>query len=249
MFQENHRSCLLEINDFDMSLTYSSNLSYPVPHPKSDSEQDDIADQIDDATQSLNIFRSSLINKPELLEAVDRLISFLFDLQAAKFRDSNEDLLEPLREMMFWFSTKFIPILNDDPLVMVLMSYLHAVALIVEPVAHKKEAMFRSLNIAPIEAFYEEFCVKVQWSNLENQAVYEAALSFMSFPLHAVAKFKVRLCSLLGNGILLDLLESNPISFEDAKNDSSYMAISTLKVLKNFPVGLWQNSLKNGKCR
>lgn len=155
MFLENHHSCLLEVNDFAMSLTYSSYLPYADPHTKPHNEREDLTDQIDDATQSLNVFRSSLIKKPNLLEAVDSLISFLFDLQAANFQDTNEDLLEPLREMMFWIPTKFIPILNDDPLVMALMGYLHAVALIVEHVTHEKEAMFRSLNIAPIEAFYE----------------------------------------------------------------------------------------------
>lgn len=162
----------------------------------------------------------------------------LIDLTDSNLRSER---LKPFKDMLFWFPTRFIHSLNTHPSVMLLMAHLHAIALFIDPVINGNSADFRSLNAAPIEEFYEEFCLRseIEMKAGEKDGPFTAALTLMEFPIRAVTTFQ---CWLY-----------NPNLGKDQNCDGNLNQIwvrsrrrrnmSMVEVLENFPVGLWYNSL------
>jgi hypothetical protein len=146
---------------------------------------------------ALTKFRASLIEQPDISNAVGDLIIFVTNLGSFEFTAdpmTRSERLKPLREMLFWMLTKFIPRLRTDPAVMLFMAHMHALALIVEAEYDNPNASyFRSLNVAPIEAFHEEFLCRAKSASIEEKEKYEKALSLLEFPLEVVANYKARL--------------------------------------------------------
>jgi hypothetical protein len=98
--------------------------------------------------------------------------------------------------MLFWFPTRFIPILNTSLAVMILMAHLHAIALFFGPVDDPNSVLFRSLNVVPIEAFYEEFMTRYETARETGDAgdlkMNEDSLRMMQFPMQAVTEFHTK---------------------------------------------------------
>lgn len=185
---------------------------------------------------------------PELAKAVEELIVYLQsvnDAERSACIKTRADLLRPLRDMLFWLPSRFIPTLHAGPYVMQLMAHLHAVALLIDPVRDSDSAYFRRLNVAPIQAFHEEFSMRamVEMKAGESEGPYECALTLMDFPLKAVAAFERRVLTFRSLGdhqSVDDEVRSSPDIIHRLNYDGS---LSTLKILENFPVGLWHNSI------
>jgi hypothetical protein len=197
---------------------------------------------------SLITLRGCLVAAPELAKAVEELIVYLQsvnDAERCARIKTRADLLRPLRDMLFWLPSRFIPTLHAGPYVMLLMAHLHAVALLVDPVRDSDSAYFRRLNVAPIQAFHEEFSkrARMEMKAGEREGPYELALTLMDFPLKAVAVFERRLLTFRSPGDYQSM-DGEVMSSPDIINRVNYDgSLSTLKILENFPVGLWHNSI------
>jgi hypothetical protein len=192
--------------------------------------------------QALTDLQPFVVEFPQIASAVSELAKFLESMKdpiSSGKTIPRHQRLKPLREMLFWFPSLYIPSLSTHPSVMLLMAHLHAVALFIDPVTDGTSADFRRLNVAPIQAFREEFCMRAEMEAESGQNLYSKALELMDFPLRAVEAFHC----LHGYG----KHGSSQVSLQ--KSDflegatSTYERMSTLQILENFPVGLWHNSL------
>jgi hypothetical protein len=195
---------------------------------------------IDEALRSLVSLQAYVAEFPPVSGAIDELVSFLKDMKDPL--DPSDTILrskrlKPLRDMLFWFPSRYLPNLNAHPSVMLLMAHMHAIALFIEPVTDDDSAHFRSVNAAPIQAFYEEFSMRagIETQNGEGERRYNNALALMEFPLRAVAYFHCLLNNHCGQSF------GNLDSIWGTLRRRSSMSI--LQILEGFPVGLWHNSL------
>lgn len=208
-------------------------------------EIDDAKHLLEQGLESLRRYRRSVPELPELLEAIDEMIAYV---EFAKNMDSSSplktrsDLLTPLRSMLFWLPCRFVHMLHSSFNVMLLMAHLHAIALLVDPVQDAESAFFRRLNVAPIQAFHEEFAMRaaVEAEPGETEGQYGYALGLMDFPLNVVAAFERRLLRFGCPGKEhIHVAELRPgIGWVDYDDN-----LTTLKILENYPVGLWHNSI------
>jgi hypothetical protein len=192
--------------------------------------------------QSLTDLQHFVTEFPQIASAVSKLANFLESMKdpiTSGNTIARHQRLEPLREMLFWFPSLYIPNLSVHPSVMLLMAHLHAVARFIDPVTDGNSADFRSLNIAPIQAFHEELCMRAEIEVESGQNLYARALTLMEFPLGAVAAFHC-LHGYGNHGSPEISLEKSDF-LEGATR--RYERISMLQILENFPVGLWHNSL------
>jgi len=219
-------------NAFSTSAPTAALLSYTIPREA----------QIDEALQSLVDLRILSAKLPWLFSAINELYTFLESMKdISDFEDSHRRSarLQPLKAMLFWFPNRFIHSLNTHPAVMILMAHLHATALFIDPVSDNKSANFRSINAAPIQAFYEEISMRadIEIQSGQSDGLYMSAVPLMGFPCRTKAAFK---CS----------------NFYDDTDHSSaanmvlmpcpagkYQKLSMLQILEDFPVGLWHTSL------
>ena len=112
-----------------------------------------------DAVLSLQRLSSFVAQTSDLLSAVGDLTDLVERIQ---FNTPLFDVLRPLRDMLFFFPAKFIPMLETYPEVMLLMAHLHAIALFAEPAPNVDLAYFQNINIAPIQTFYDEFLTRAK---------------------------------------------------------------------------------------
>ena len=213
------------------------------PHPTVAREE--LLEHAKESLKKLQVFAESAL---DISGAIADLMAVIKNLQSTTQDNNAQTRLQrtqPLRDLLFWLPTKFGPILNTHPAIMLLMAHLHAVALFIEPVTNADSAYFRSLNVGPIEAFHEEFQLRAEIKKLsgESKGIYQSALNLMEFPLEAVGDFRTRL------GYIADA-EAPEVSvgdisrnLEKGKGHTCKHRTSVLRVLENFPVGLWHHSL------
>lgn len=202
---------------------------------------------LEQGLKSLRTYRRSVPEPPEILEAIDEMIAyveFAKNVDVSGPLQTRFDLLAPLRSMLFWLPCRFIHILHSGPNVMLLIAHLHAIALLVDPVQDGESAFLRRLNVAPVQAFHEEFAMRaaMEVGPGETEVQYRHALELMNFPLNAVALFERRLlrfgCSEKEH---IRVTELRPgIGWVDYDGN-----LTTLKILENYPVGLWHNSVSS----
>ena len=100
---------------------------------------------------------------PGLTTGVNELTTLLHTVQdpeyLVRFKTQSERL-KPLKDMLYWFPSRFLPKLNSHPSVMILMVHLCACALFLEPVEDSDSAYFRRMNASPIRSSHEEFPVR-----------------------------------------------------------------------------------------
>ena len=207
--------------------------------------RDTLIEHAKDSLKRLQAFAEIAV---DISSPIAELVTVIENIQNAPQDISPQTRLErtrPLRNLLFWFPTRFVPILNTHPAIMLLMAHTHAVALFIEPVTNAESAYFRSLNIGPIEAFCEEFKLRDEIKKLsgETDGVYQAALSLMAFPLEAVADFRARLGFVADAEAPEMLLGDISRNLEKGKGHTCKHKTSVLRVLENFPVGLWHRSL------
>ena len=206
---------------------------------------DSMSPLLDQGLESLRKCRASVSRPPDLLEAIDQMIAYVEFAKGTQGLDpplTRDKLLNPLRSMLFWLPIRFIPILHSGPNAMLIMAHMHAIALLVDPVQDNESASFRRLNVAPIQSFHEEFAMRtaleVAPSGTDEQ--YGLALDLMNFPLNAVAAFERRF-------LRFDCSGSQHIRAGELRSGIGWVNyddnLSTLNILENFPVGLWQNSM------
>lgn len=198
------------------------------------------------ALGSLKELRHFVEKKPYLSEVVDQLMDFVEDYRAVPPSANlqlRRDRLQPLRDMLFWVPMKFIPILGTDPAVLLVNSYVHAIALVVEPVKSANSAFFRGLNAPPISAFYEELAIMSQTGSVEEPELYEEIMRLMTFPLTAVSNFKTITQFLLDGEDPLALLMS-PLFGLNYGRPLLCQCTSVLRTLEKYPVGLWHTSVR-----
>lgn len=200
---------------------------------------------LQEGLESLQALREYIAEPQDLLTAIDELIAYLeyvLEVEISDALTTGAELLAPLRSMLFWLPSKFIPILHSGPHVMLMMANMHALALLVNPVQDNESAFFRRLNVAPIQAFHEEFTMRAALESGpgEQNGVYGRALGMMNFPLNGVAAFERRLlkfdCSGEGGRRAGELRPG--IGWVNYAG-----CLTTFKILENFPVGLWHNSV------
>jgi hypothetical protein len=195
-----------------------------------------------ESLQALTDLQLFVVEYPQIASAVNELANFLESMKDPITPGNTiprHRRLKPLREMLFWFPSLYIPSLSAHPSVMLLMAHLHAVALFIDPVTDGNSADFRSLNVAPIQAFHEEFCMRAEVERESGQSLYAKALKLMEFPLRAVEAFHC----LHGYGNHGNSQVSLEKSDFLAGATRRYERMSMLQILENFPVGLWHNSL------
>ena len=195
-----------------------------------------------ESLRSLTDLQHFVTEFPQIASAVNELANFLESMKDPITSGNSiprHQRLKPLREMLFWFPSLYIPNLSDHPSVMLLMAHLHAVALFIDPVTDGNSADFRRLNIAPIQAFHEEFCMRAEMEVESGQNLYARALTLMEFPLGAVAAFHC--LHGYGNHGSPEISLEKSYFLEGATR--RYERMSMLQILENFPVGLWHNSL------
>jgi hypothetical protein len=195
-----------------------------------------------ESLQALTDLQPFVVEFPQISSALSELANFLEsmkDLITSGNTIPRHQRLKPLREMLFWFPSLYISNISVHPSVMLLMAHLHAVALFIDPVTDGNSADFRSLNVAPIQAFHEEFCMRAEMEVETGQNLYTKALKLMEFPLRAVEAFHC-LHDHGNHGSSQVLLEKSDFL---AGATRRYERMSMLQILENFPVGLWHNSL------
>jgi hypothetical protein len=182
---------------------------------------------------------------PDLLEAIDVLIvymEYVQDIESLVRLQTRANLLAALRSMLFWFPNQLLSIVHASPHVMLLMAHLHAVALLLEAVQDKESALFRRLNVAPIQAFHEEIELRaaLEVGPSETQGQYGQALDLMDFPLNVIAAFERR-------PLRFDCSGPQQLRAGELKSGIGWVnydgRLSTLKILENFPVGPWHHSI------
>ena len=186
-----------------------------------------------DAVLSLQKLSSFVAQTSDLLSAVGGLTDLVERIQ---FNSPLFDVLRPLRDMLFFFPAKFIPMLETYPEVMLLMAHLHAIALFAEPAPNVDLAYFQNINIAPIQTFYDEFLTRAKMNSRTQQAFYQEALSLMEFPLQAASFANARPGS-------ESLMTVTPIGQKDRAGHDIECTSTTITVLENFPIGLWHHML------
>ena len=208
-------------------------------------EIDNIYPLLGQGLESLRKYQSTVLGPPELLEAINQMITYLEFARVAKNFDpplTRDELLDPLRSMMFWLPVRFIPSLHAGPNVMLIMAHVHAIALLIDPVQDNESAFFRRLNVAPIQSFHEEFAMRavLEVGPGASEGQYRQALDLMDFPLNAVAAFERRL-------LRFDCSYTQHIRAGELKSGIGWVnyddCLSTIKILENFPFGLWHNSM------
>ncbi|KAG9240343.1 hypothetical protein BJ878DRAFT_526633 [Calycina marina] len=142
---------------------------------------------------SLESLRDSITGLPALLDAIDSLVT-LHNAQS-EIQDNSHlqpESLKPLKLMLFRLPIQFIPIINTHPAIMLFMAHLHVVVLFIQPLADQNHAGFYSLNVAPIQAFYEEITLRVDIERRtgETSSRYEDALMLIEFHLTAIRAFQ-----------------------------------------------------------
>ncbi|KIM95796.1 hypothetical protein OIDMADRAFT_33877 [Oidiodendron maius Zn] len=168
--------------------------------------------------EKLNIF---VAENRDLSTSVTELTALIQSIQSLTPR---RKLLRPLKSMLFHFPARFIPMINTHPVVMLLMAYLHAITLFVEPAPDIDLVYFQHINVAPIETFYEEFSTRAEIESGPGQEFYNAVLSLMEFPLEAVE--------------YLALPRAIPAKGQDGIK-SKYI----ITVIENFTIGHWDHML------
>jgi hypothetical protein len=236
MVAQNHQSCLSDYilgNSEQMrsAKRYKSRNAQKMPYQNPVRRDLLVAN----ALQALKKLDKFMARNEEMSTAVADLIAFVESLQS---RTPCSKVLRPLKNMLLSFPAKFIPMISTDPTVMLVMAYLHAVTLFVEPVPDIDLAYFRNLNIRPIETFYEEFSTRAKMESEEGQKVYIEALSLMKFPLEA-AEYS---SALLGSESLAPL-GTIPSNREDGKERKTMRTSPIVTVLENFPIGIWNHML------
>lgn len=200
---------------------------------------------LQEGLESLQTLGDSIAEPQDLLEAIDELITYVKYVLEVGISDvftTRDELLAPLKSMLFWLPSKFIPILHSGPHVMLMMANMHALALLVSPVQDNESAFFRRLNVAPIQAFHEEFTMRAALESGpgEKNGLYGRALGMMKFPLNGVAAFERRL-------LKFDCSGEGSSRAGELKTGIGWVnytgCLTTLKILENFPVGLWHNSV------
>lgn len=197
------------------------------------------------ALESLQNIRELSVEPEGLSAAIDQLISYVEYILSvdAHTIETQAGILDPLRSMLFWLPSRFIPVLHEGPNVMLMMAHMHTLALLVKPVQDNESAFFRRLNVAPIQAFHEEFAMRaaLEGGPDDRHGQYRRALDLMEFPLNGVAAFERRL---LRFGCSLDTNQTRSGQMNSGigwMNETG--CLSTLKILESFPVGLWYNSV------
>jgi hypothetical protein len=195
--------------------------------------------------RSMRKLRESVLEPPDLLEAIDELIlyvEYVLEVENSDAVPTPAKLLAPLRSMLFWLPSRLLRILHSGPNVMLMMAHMHAVALLVSPAQDMESAFFRRLNVAPIQAFHDEFAMRaaLEVGPGEKEGQYGSALDLMNFALNAVAAFERRLLKFNCPGDGHTRVGELRCGIGWVNYDG---CLSTLKILENFPVGLWHNSV------
>lgn len=198
-----------------------------------------------DALQSLMELEAYLPHNSVYLDAVKQLITFVNDRQVPQQISPFTALsgrLQALKDMLFRIPIQCIPVLCTDPAAMLLMAYLHAVALIAEPIANANSAHFLAANAASIESCCEELSLKAIAAPVGDRCKYQESLYLMEFPVKIMKMFETSLvhgsdiaASMPFQLVVSELQEKGTYTLDDKK--------STLLVLQSCPVGLWHNFL------
>jgi hypothetical protein len=236
MVAQNHQSCLSDYIRGNSEQMRSAKRYKPRNAPQKLYQNPVMRDLlVANALQALKELDNFLARNEEMSTAVAGLIAFVESIQS---RTPCGNVLRPLRNMLFFFPAKFIPMISSDPLVMLVMAYLHAVALLVQPAPDIDLEYFRNLNIRPIESFYEEFSTRAEMESEKGPNVYIEALSLMEFPLEAVEYSR----ALLGSESLA-LPGTIPSNREDGREQKTLSTSPVVTVLENFPIGVWNHML------
>lgn len=183
-------------------------------------------------------------HKPRTSYIVQKLMALVQDMLKGPASSQPDIILEQLQILkmtLFWSPRTTTCKLHSDLSEMVLMAHLHAVALIVQPVASTGSVRFRSLNTTPIRVFYQEIWEKSRSQSGVARDVYKIMLRLMVFPLKALSTFEAIHRDVPQEEVSTPLLESFVSGQKDLAYDVNDTEVSMLTVLTSFPVGLWYN--------
>jgi hypothetical protein len=209
-------------------------------------ETDNTKTLLKDAVQALVKLGPFLTQKPALLDAVNKLIAFVESIQllprltGSKLASNQLQLLE---DMLFWIPTRFIGNINSDPMIMLLLAHLHAVALIVEPVSSMNLAYFINQNTASIESCYGEFTARAETMHGTAKERYKEYSRLMGFPLRTMQQFRALWAKELHQKEPYMALADAPSDVEGKSGHIFTSGTATIMVLQSCPVGLWHNPL------
>ena len=204
-----------------------SSVAQEAPHQCRHIKSDLLANALH-SLQKLDIF---VAESRDLSTAVAELAALV---QAMQFLKPRHELVQPLKSMLFHFPARFIPMIKSHPVVMLLMAYLHAITLFIEPAPDVDLIYFQYINVAPIETFYEEFSTRSEISSGPDQEFYKAVLSLMQFPLEVVEYTKTEAPS-----ESLTLPRAIQTKGQDGIKSTSYI----ITVIENFTIGHWDHML------
>ena len=129
------------------------------------------------------------------LEAFYLLLATVKDLQKAppiRTAAQRHRLLVPLRSMMLWLPTRFLPRMKRDPGKLLLMAYIYGISLILSPIfANLGAAYFRYMSVAPVQAIYDHLRTLSEYAEAKDP--HTEALQLMEFPMAAVWNFRSRM--------------------------------------------------------
>lgn len=239
-----YNSCLVDNAARESSLEEATRLGNPRKQLPSQPVYEHV--MLEYAIESLNKVKSFVNTNRYLLELVKKLIVFLEEyrtIPSSADRSVRQERLKPLKDILFWVPVKILPTFNSDPAVIVTIVYVHAIALVVEPVKKAASGFFRGLNALPIIAFHEELSNNHQMFGGRYRRAHREIMSLMVFPLAAVLNSKITIQSILDGEDHLTLGKQSVFSREYKVPQVCKGGPSTLRTLERFPVGFWSNSL------
>lgn len=148
-----------------------------------------------EASVALRRVQPYLTNRPDEMKILDDFTTFVDDMKTElPIRTSDErfNLLRPLREMLFWSPLPFVQRAKDDPVIMILLAHIYAIAFIAQPFfVIEGGAHFRAMNMRPITQIQKEL---LKFGGLAITHVDTLRLlEMMEFPLSAMHTFKRRI--------------------------------------------------------
>jgi hypothetical protein len=143
----------------------------------------------------LQYVQSALEDAKEDTKAIVQLMHFVRGIRkVTPIQSAAErfEMLNPLREWLFWLPVMFLQQARDNPYALVTLAYYYTVALVVEPIFPEVgAAYFGSLSLGPIE----EIARRLFSLNISQTSVgdLQTPLALMEFPIDMVSVFRERM--------------------------------------------------------
>jgi hypothetical protein len=178
--------------------------------------------------QKLEVYLSGKKDDLQALSMLTCVVNSFRDAPPVRTTADRFRMLAPLRWLLLWLPTRFLPRIRYDPSKIVLTAYVYGVSLVLAPVfANLGAAYFRFMSIDPILASYDRLLLLSRSKDCGTDA--KEAFRLMDFPLAAVHNFQTRIGIIQNQTQIHVVLQHVPIGLDpdSAPEFSEYLGDSS----------------------